>query len=394
MLTLGAIILLAITVIALIAKKTLSKPQTESLISRAIPAAAPLTQPLPSTWYKSDDIYELERRAIFSKKWILLTHKMRFTETGSWIRYAEAGFDFFLIKNAEGTIRGFHNICRHRAFPVVVKDNGQNSVLSCKYHGWSYGLNGQLAKAPLYQDLPGFDRSKNGLFPLHVHIDDKGFVWVNMDAKSQPEISWSENRNQAARYSSFNLGDYQFDHVKQDTSSFNWKTLADKYSTNGNNGDISNSVNVQEKGSSAVSGFHFPNASVTISPHFFFLLRCVPTSATKSLLQYEVYRHKNASQEELKKLEEIIEQTASDYEAPAEKNLRAGVLVDQTPLEFQNQVYQLVEHHRKLEGVAGREIRPAQQILDKSAIKTEQDESLYSSCSGLSCGKTAKELDW
>ncbi|KAM0433754.1 hypothetical protein ACHAQK_008976 [Fusarium lateritium] len=388
MLPLGALIFFAIVAaIALIAKKTLSRPQKESLISRAIPAAAPLTQPLPSTWYKSDDIYELERRAIFSKKWILLTHKMRFVETGSWIRYAEAGFDFFLIKNAEGAIRGFHNICRHRAFPVVVKDNGQNAVLSCKYHGWSYGLNGQLAKAPLYQDLPGFDRSKNGLFPLHVHVDDKGFVWVNMDAKSQPEISWEENRNQAARYGSFNLSDYQFDHVKQDNSSFNWKTLADKSSAN-------SSSDFQEKSTNVVSGFYFPNATLSISPHFFFLLRCVPTSATKSMLQYEVYRHKNASQDDFQKVDEILQQIASENEAPAEKNLRSGVLVDQTPLQFQNQVYQLVEHHRKLEGVAGREIRPAQQILDKSATKTEQDESLFSSCSGLSCDKTSKELDW
>jgi phenylpropionate dioxygenase-like ring-hydroxylating dioxygenase large terminal subunit len=259
MLPLGALIFFAIAAaIALIAKKTLSRPQKENLISRAIPAAAPLTQPLSSTWYKSDDIYELERRAIFSKKWILLTHKMRFEQTGSWIRYAEAGFDFFLIKNAEGAIRGFHNICRHRAFPVVVKDNGQNAVLSCKYHGWSYGLNGQLAKAPLYQDLPGFDRSKNGLFPLHVHVDDKGFVWVNMDAKTQPEISWEENRNQAARYGSFNLSDYQFDHCKQDNSSFNWKTLADKASAN-------SSSDFQEKSSSVVSGFYFPNATLSIS---------------------------------------------------------------------------------------------------------------------------------
>lgn len=123
-------------------------------------------------------------------------------------------------------------------------------------------------------------------------------------------------------------------------------------------------------------------------------MRCVPKSATKSQLQYEVYRHKNASESDFKKVEEILQQTASEQEAPAEKNLRAGVLVDQTPLQFQNQVYQLVEHHRKLEGVAGREIRPAQQILDKSATKTEQDESLYSSCSGLSCGKIAKDLAW
>jgi hypothetical protein len=112
------------------------------------------------------------------------------------------------------------------------------------------------------------------------------------------------------------------------------------------------------------------------------------------LLQYEVYRHKNASQDDFQKVDEILQQIASENEAPAEKNLRSGVLVDQTPLQFQNQVYQLVEHHRKLEGVAGREIRPAQQILDKSATKTEQDESLFSSCSGLSCDKTSKELDW
>ncbi|KAH7260677.1 Rieske [2Fe-2S] iron-sulfur domain-containing protein [Fusarium redolens] len=391
MLTLGALFFFAIAAaIALIAKKTLSKPQKENLISRAIPAAAPLTQPLPSTWYKSDDIYELERRAIFSKKWILLTHKMRFDQTGAWVRYAEAGFDFFLIRNAEGTIRGFHNICRHRAFPVVVKDNGQNNVLSCKYHGWSYGMNGQLAKAPLYQDLPGFDRSKNGLFPLHTHVDAKGFVWINMDAKAVPENPWSEDLSQSANHGSFNFDDYKFDHVKQDSSSFNWKTLADKSCTGSN---IDSFENAAEK-KSVVNDFFFPNASMTISPHFFFLLRCVPTSATKSQLQYEVYRHKSASESDFKKVEDILQQKASEQEAPAEKNLRAGVLVDQTPLQFQNQVYQLVEHHRKLEGVAGREIRPAQQILDKSATKTEQDESLFSSCSGLSCGKIAKDLSW
>ncbi|KAF5025384.1 hypothetical protein F66182_2549 [Fusarium sp. NRRL 66182] len=394
MLTLGtALFALLAVAIVLVARQTLYKPQaTEKLISKAIPPAAPLTQPLPSTWYKSDDIYELERRAIFSKKWVLLTHKMRFTQTGAWVRFAEAGFDFFLIRNNEGVIRGFHNICRHRAFPVVVKDNGQNNVLSCKYHGWSYGMNGQLAKAPLYQDLPGFDRSKNGLFPLHTHVDAQGFVWINMDAKAKPEIPWSED--EAVKSQSINVDDYQFDHTKQDNSSLNWKTLVDKFSTN-NTSD--NDTQNEKKGATASSDFYFPNASMTVSPAFFFLLRCVPTSATKSSLQYEVYRHKNASDSDFKKVDDILAQTALEEEAfssPAEKNLRAGVLVDQTPLAFQNQVYQLVEHHRKLEGVAGREIRPAQQILDKSATKTEQDESLYSSCSGLSCGKIAKDLSW
>lgn len=93
------------------------------------------TLALPSSWYRSPEMYDLERRAIFSRKWILVSHKLRFIKPGDFVRITEAGFQFFLVKDREGNINAFHNICRHRAYPIIEKDCGTSSILACKYHG-------------------------------------------------------------------------------------------------------------------------------------------------------------------------------------------------------------------------------------------------------------------
>lgn len=83
-------------------------------------------------------MYDLERRAIYSKKWIVVSHKARFVESGEFLRITEAGFTFFLIKDRQGEIRAHHNVCRHRAYPLVEKDAGKIAILACKYHGKPY----------------------------------------------------------------------------------------------------------------------------------------------------------------------------------------------------------------------------------------------------------------
>ncbi|RDW86104.1 Rieske (2Fe-2S) protein [Aspergillus mulundensis] len=145
---------------------------------------------LPSSWYRSEAMYSLERRAIFSKKWMLVSHQLR--------------------------INGFHNICRHRAYPLVEEEARTVKILACKYHGWSYGLNGKLAKAPRYQELDGFDKEKNSLFSIHVHIDKLGFVWVNLDAAETPAVRWEDDFagvDEQPRLKPFDFSQYQFDHA-------------------------------------------------------------------------------------------------------------------------------------------------------------------------------------
>lgn len=90
---------------------------------------------LPAIWYTSPGMYELERRAIFSKIWILVAHNLRFVNAGAYVRITEAGFSFFLIKDRQGQVNAFHNVCRHRAYPVIQKDSGTAAILACQYHG-------------------------------------------------------------------------------------------------------------------------------------------------------------------------------------------------------------------------------------------------------------------
>jgi phenylpropionate dioxygenase-like ring-hydroxylating dioxygenase large terminal subunit len=178
-------------------------------------------------------MYELERRSIFSRKWQLITHKVRLQKPGDWLRYKIAGFDVIICRDRQGNINSFHNVCRHRAYPVVEgEDSGNSSIFACRYHGWSYGLNGSLAKAVGYQELPDFDRSQNGLFPIHVHVDVNGFIWINLDAKKTPEIAWKDDFDgidKQERYNLYNFDDYVFDHMWQMEGAYNWKILADNY---------------------------------------------------------------------------------------------------------------------------------------------------------------------
>ena len=249
---------------------------------------------LPASWYTSPDMYELERRAIFSRKWLLTTHKARVENEGDWVRYDVANYQFIICKDRTGNINAFHNVCRHRAFPIVTEEKGHNSVFACKYHGWSYGLNGKLAKAPGYQDLDGFDKSKNGLLPLHVKVDKSGFIWVNLDGKEEPEVPWEEDFagvDEQERFSAYNFDDYIFDHAWEMEGDYNWKILADNYnecyhcktthpdipkiadlnsyyvSTKG--GQIlhyGNPTKEQiERGLRVASTYYFPNASMNVS---------------------------------------------------------------------------------------------------------------------------------
>ncbi|KAL4805777.1 Rieske [2Fe-2S] iron-sulfur domain-containing protein [Aspergillus unguis] len=380
------------------------------------------TRALPASWYTSQEMFELERRAIFSRKWLMTTHSLRLPNPGDWLRYEIGGFEFVLVKDRQGQINAFHNVCRHRAFPVVTAQEGNSRIFACKYHGWSYGLNGKLAKAPGYQDLDGFDKSKNGLLPIHVHIDHNGFVWVNMDARPEPEVKWEDDFkgiDQQPRMDYINWDEYSFDHTWEQEGDFNWKILADNYnecyhcatthpdipavadlSTYSVDTDRASVIHDAHSTPEQIAAgrkiavtYFFPNASLNVSPNFFFTQRFVPTSPTKSVMKYEVYRHKNANDEDFTLINEMYKRIMSEDKylcTLAQKNLNAGVFVngelhptmEKGPLYFQKVVRDLVVEHFEKEEKAGEEIWPARQNLPKEAGVSEKD-VLF--CSKLSC---------
>ncbi|KAA8642966.1 hypothetical protein EYZ11_007252 [Aspergillus tanneri] len=395
---------------------------------------------LPASWYTSREMYELERRAIFCRKWLLTTHQLRLPNSGDWLKYDIAGYAFILVRDREGQIHAFHNVCRHRAFPVVTEEGGTARIFSCKYHGWSYGLNGKLAKAPGYQELEGFDKSKNGLLPIHVHIDRNGFIWVNLDSNAQPEISWEDDFHDIdiqSRFADVNWADYKFDHTWEMEGEYNWKILADNYNECyhcatthpdiPSLADISSySVDTKDgsiihfahstpeqiaRGLKIASTYYFPNASMTVSPHFFFMQRFVPTGPTTCVMRYEVYRNVSSSEEDFQLINQMYKRIMSEDKylcVHTQKNLNTGVFVngelhprmEKGPLYFQAAVRDIVQQHHRREQEEGHEIWPARQSVPATAQTSKEDldfcaqlTSESQTATGDSCLTAARETD-
>ncbi|RWQ94094.1 iron-sulfur cluster-binding protein [Paecilomyces variotii] len=155
----------------------------------------------PDNWWNGKDVFELERRAIFSKTWLYVSHRSRFTKPGDYHSLDIAGFPVFLILGKDGIVRAFHNVCRHRAYTITKKECGSSTVLGCRYHGWSYNTRGDLIKAPHFEDVPGFDKSQNGLFEIHAHTSNYGLIFINLDASpSVPEVDSSQSNDFAASH--------------------------------------------------------------------------------------------------------------------------------------------------------------------------------------------------
>ncbi|KAJ4309290.1 hypothetical protein N0V84_011581 [Fusarium piperis] len=387
---------------------------------------------LPASWYTSPEMYELERRAIFSKRWLFITHSSRLKQSGDWLRYELAGFDFIITRDRKNNINAFHNVCRHRAYPVVEKEGSGNAkILACRYHGWSYGLNGKLAKAPGYQEIAGFNKEQNGLFSIHVKVDINGFIWVNMDAKEVPEEPWEghfEDVDKQDRYKAYDFDNYDLDHTYELEGNYNWKILADNfnecYHCPTTHADIPEFLNLEsfdsdtkdghiqhhcvstpeqiEKGLYTASTYYFPMSAMVVSPHFIMIQKFLPSGPRKSKMAYEIYRNRNSSDVDFKLISDMYARVMSEDKVlcnNAQKNLDRGVFVngqlhpkyEKAPLFFQSTVREVITEHYKREKSEGREIWPAKQKLPGDAQVSEQDEIL---CANIGCGTEKEGLIW
>lgn len=178
-------------------------------------------------------MYELEKRAIFTKMWLLTTHQTRLTKAGDWILYDMANFEFFVTRNPEGKIKVFHNVCPHSTSPIVEAEHAihqHSENFTCKLNGFTYDTNGRLIKAPNASFLEK-EPVKNGLLPIHVHIDNHGFVWINLDSSETP-MAWEDGLGGAdtqPRLDLYDWADYEFDHMWSMEAPANWKLSADNY---------------------------------------------------------------------------------------------------------------------------------------------------------------------
>jgi phenylpropionate dioxygenase-like ring-hydroxylating dioxygenase large terminal subunit len=387
-------------------------------LSRKDVSKTPSTS-LHSSMYYSPEVYDLERRAIFSKRWILISHQARYREPGDFVQYEMAGFNVVVVKDKALNIVAFHNICRHRAFPLVQIPSGRARIFSCKYHGWSYDLNGKLTKAPRFSNgsVDGFESSSIRLFPIHVHVDRNGFVYINMDARDEPEISWESQYGQIDQQAVLLNSGIEWDKVEYDFTwtkegPFNWKLMQDNYNECYHcltaHPDVARTTSLDtyyvvpgspgsyishfsEPKSSAITSFdetRFAGRSAThlfpashFSPNpgtgFMHLMRTVPTGPTATRQEYDVYKLNtpNASPEAHQRMTEFYQKVTQediDLCVEVQKNMQRSVFSsgplhpfhEEGVIAFQETLKGILSSHRDAESEAGKQLWPAERVQD------------------------------
>ena len=179
--------------------------------------------------------YELERDAIFRRTWLNVGRVEQLPRTGSYFtrELDAARTSVVVVRGTDGEVRAFHNICRHRGNKLVWNDFPQEETdgtcrqFTCKYHGWRYGLEGDLKFVQQEQEFFDLDKADYGLVPVQAEVWE-GFVFVNLDP---------DNTESAADYLGTlgaGLAGYPFDKMTQvykyraDVGS-NWKLFIDAF---------------------------------------------------------------------------------------------------------------------------------------------------------------------
>jgi choline monooxygenase len=180
---------------------------------------------LPAPAYFDPEIQAAERERIFSRTWQPVGNVADVTSEGAYFTCEVAGEPLVVLRDTNGELRAFFNVCRHRAGPVA-EGKGSRRSLTCRYHGWTYGLDGALKAAPETEGVRNFDKACFGLVP--VRVESWGpFVFVSLDDDAAPLSATLGEL--AAECASLDLGAYRPIARRDYVVRCNWKVYVDNY---------------------------------------------------------------------------------------------------------------------------------------------------------------------
>ena len=139
---------------------------------------------VPWSWYSDPAIHAMEMEQIFRRSWQYAGHLGELQGPGSYFASETGPVPIVITLDADGELRGFVNVCRHRG-AIVATDARKRGTIQCPYHAWTYGLDGCLRAAPRADEDPDFDSSQRGLLPVSVETWGP-FVFANPDPDADP----------------------------------------------------------------------------------------------------------------------------------------------------------------------------------------------------------------
>lgn len=139
---------------------------------------------LAQDFYQSASVYQAELRQFLSRHWIAVGHVSEIPGRGDFLVFDGLNASVIVIRNADGSIQALHNVCRHRGARLCEESQGHLSLITCRYHGWSYRLNGELAA---WRHMPeGLEKGDFALRRCAVTVFE-GIIFISLDTAGAPD---------------------------------------------------------------------------------------------------------------------------------------------------------------------------------------------------------------
>jgi phenylpropionate dioxygenase-like ring-hydroxylating dioxygenase large terminal subunit len=135
---------------------------------------------LPPWCYTSQAFFDREVQRVFKTSWNFIGREDELPKPGDYAAYDLVGEPVLIVRDRSGVLRAFANSCRHRGTRLL-DGTGNCRAIVCPYHGWAYGLNGDLLGAAGMEESTGFEKRNYGLQPIRLEVWD-GFVFINFAA--------------------------------------------------------------------------------------------------------------------------------------------------------------------------------------------------------------------
>jgi len=180
---------------------------------------------LPSHLYFDAATFAAEKEKIFARTWQVAGHTSQVASPGDFFTTELDGEPLVFVRGLDGHLRGFYNVCRHRAGPPA-EGCGSRKLFRCGYHGWTYNLDGSLISATEIDGVEGFRPEDFALAPVRTEVWFN-LVFANLDPNA-PSLreSLGDLPEQAKKYP---FADMKLFERRTYDMKCNWKTYVDNY---------------------------------------------------------------------------------------------------------------------------------------------------------------------
>jgi choline monooxygenase len=180
---------------------------------------------LPSHLYTEGASFAAEKDKVFARTWQVVGHHDQAATAGDYFTTELVGEPLLIVRGNDGKLRGFYNVCRHRAGPPA-EGCGSRKLFRCGYHGWTYDLQGALISATEIEGVQLFRAEDFALVPIRVE-EWLNFIFVNLDGDALPlreslgDLPGQAEKFPFSRMKLFERRTYEME--------CNWKTYVDNY---------------------------------------------------------------------------------------------------------------------------------------------------------------------